>query len=134
MRRTLSLFVLAGCIGLSGVVLAQEAEAELQATSAPSTSLEGLDEYVADVMQKWKVPGLAIAVVKDGEVIVLKGYGYRDLDKKLPVTSKTLFAIASVTKSFTVTTLRLLADEGKLAWDKPGRAYLPSFPLYHAVA
>lgn len=102
--------------------------------SPNSLSLKGLDEFIAAVMQDWKVPGLAIAIVKDGEVIHSKGYGFRDVKKKLPVTPKTLFAIGSITKSFTVTVLGMLADEGKLDWDKPVWEYLPSFRLYDPVA
>jgi CubicO group peptidase (beta-lactamase class C family) len=80
------------------------------------------------------VPGLAVAVVKDGEVILLKGYGHRDVEKQLPVTPQTLFAIGSITKSFTVLGLATLVDEGKLEWDKPVREYLPEFRLYDQTA
>ncbi|MFQ5817621.1 MAG: serine hydrolase [Terriglobia bacterium] len=102
--------------------------------SAAQTSLEGLDEFIVAVMKEWKVPGLAIAIVKDGEVIHAQGYGLRDVERQLPVTPQTLFAIGSITKSFTVTVLGMLADDGKLDWDKPVRTYLPDFRLYDAVA
>ncbi len=62
-----------------------------------------IDAFIAAVMKEWQVPGLAIAVIKDGQVVLSKGYGYRDVDQKLPVTPRTLFAIGSITKSFTVT-------------------------------
>jgi CubicO group peptidase (beta-lactamase class C family) len=81
-------------------------------------------------MKDWKVPGLAIAVVQDDKVTLLKGYGYRDLEQQTPVTPNTLFAIGSITKSFTVTTLGMEMDEGKLDWDKPVRDYLPTFKMY----
>jgi CubicO group peptidase (beta-lactamase class C family) len=93
-------------------------------------ALDGLDEFVAQVLKDWKVPGLAIAIVQDGKVTLLKGYGYRDLEKKLPVTPSTLFAIGSITKSFTVTTLGMEMDEGKVDWDKPVRDYLPTFKMF----
>ncbi|MGH9787485.1 MAG: serine hydrolase, partial [Candidatus Acidiferrales bacterium] len=96
--------------------------------------LEGFDAWVEQEMKKWMVPGLAVAVVKDGEVILLKGYGYRDVEKQLPVTPQTLFAIGSITKSFTVLDLATLVDEGKLEWDKPVREYLPEFRLYDQFA
>ncbi len=66
-------------------------------------------------------------IVQDGKVILSKGYGLRDVKKNLPVTEKTLFAIGSATKSFTVTSLGVLVDQGKLDWDKPVRDYLPDF-------
>jgi CubicO group peptidase (beta-lactamase class C family) len=96
--------------------------------------LNGLDVFIAEVMAEWKVPGLAIAIVEDGAVVLSKGYGYRDVDEELPVTSRTLFAIGSITKSFTVTALGMLADEGRLEWDEPVRTYMPDFELYDDVA
>ena len=100
------------------------------ATPAAKPSLEGLDEFVTQAMKDWKVPGLAIAIVQGDKVILLRGYGYRDPEKQLPVTPNTLFAIGSITKSFTVTTLGMEMDEGKLDWDKPVRDFLPTFKLY----
>ncbi len=101
--------------------------------SAKST-INGIDEFIVSVMDEWEVPGLAIAVVRDGEVILSKGYGYRNREDQLPVTPRTLFAIGSITKSFTVTTLGVLVDEGKLDWDEPVRSYLPDFQLVDEVA
>ena len=103
-------------------------------TAAPQKGIQGIDEFIDSVMKEWKVPGLAIAAVKDGEVVLSKGYGYRDVDKKLPVTPRTLFAIGSNTKSFTVAVMGMLNDEGKLDWDKPVREYLRDFRLYDEVA
>lgn len=85
-------------------------------------------------MKQWKVPGVAIAVVQDGKVIYAKGYGYRDLEQKLPVTTATLFPIGSITKSFTALTFAILKDEGKVDWDKPVRSYLPEFQMNDPVA
>jgi len=102
------------------------------AENSPATAnlkLVDFDAYVARVMQDWKVPGAAIAIVKDGKVVFSKGYGLRDVKNNLPVTEQTLFPIASITKSFTVATLGTLASEGKLDWDKPVREYLPDFRL-----
>jgi CubicO group peptidase (beta-lactamase class C family) len=100
------------------------------ATPGAKPSLDGLDDFINQAMKDWKVPGLAIAVVRDDKVILLKGYGYRDLEKKSPVTPNTLFAIGSITKSFTVTMLGMEMDEGKVDWDKPVRDYLPTFKMY----
>lgn len=104
------------------------------AADAPAHAFDGWDSFVEQAMKDWKVPGLAMAVVRDGKVIQMKGYGFRDLEKKLPVTPRTLFAIGSITKSFTVTGLGMLVDEGKLQWDEPIRTYLPDFRLNDPVA
>src|SRR4051794_39367719 len=66
-------------------------------------TLDGLDTFVESTMAEWKVPGLALAIVKEGKVVRIQGYGLRDVEKKLPVTPETLFPIASISKSFTVT-------------------------------
>jgi CubicO group peptidase (beta-lactamase class C family) len=76
---------------------------------------------------------MAVAVVAKGKVIHLKGYGLRDVDAKLPVTPETKFAIASISKSFTVTTLAVLAKQGRIEWDRQVRDYLPDFRMYDPV-
>jgi CubicO group peptidase (beta-lactamase class C family) len=109
-------------------------QAAQHSTPPDSTpALADFDAYVQRVMQEWKVPGAAIAIVKDGKVILSKGYGLRDVKDNLPATPQTLFPIASITKSFTVATLATLSSEGKLDWDKPVRDYLPDFRLYDDV-
>ena len=75
------------------------------------------------------MPGLSVAVVKDGKVLLAKGYGVRKLGAPEPVDSRTLFGIASNTKAFTATALAMLVEEGKLAWDAPVVNYLPWFQL-----
>ena len=101
---------------------------------ADQPELKGFDAFVTAVMEEWKVPGLAISIVRDGQVIFARGFGYRDLAGKLPVTPHTVFGIGSCSKAFTATTLGILVDEGKLEWDKPVREYLPSFKLSDEVA
>lgn len=91
--------------------------------------LEGFEKFVTKTMEEWKVPGLGISIVKDGKVIISKGFGFRDVKKGLKVTPRTLFAIGSCSKAFTAVTMGILVDEGKLDWDKPVREYLPSFKL-----
>ncbi len=102
--------------------------------SALPAALDGFDDFVRAIMKDWKVPGLALAIVVDREVVLCKGYGYRDTERKLDVTPHTLFPIASSTKAFTTMSLALLADEGKLDWDIPVREYLPAFRLFDPVA
>lgn len=95
-----------------------------------SAKLNGFDDFVATALKDWNVPGVAVAVVQDGQVILSKGYGWRDTAKQIPVTPQTLFAIGSATKSFTVTSLGVLVDRGKLDWDQPVRGYLPNFRMF----
>ncbi|PYT93627.1 MAG: hypothetical protein DMG36_08820 [Acidobacteria bacterium] len=104
------------------------------AAATPAAKLQGLDDVADQAMKQWKVPGVAIAVVQDGKVIYAKGYGYRDLEQKLPVTAATLFPIGSITKSFTALTFAILKNEGKVDWDKPVRSYLPEFQMNDPVA
>lgn len=89
-----------------------------------------LDSWVARAMQAFEVPGIAVAIVKDGKVVVAKGYGVRKLGEPQPVDEHTLFGIASNTKAFTAAALAMLVDEGKIAWDDPVQKHLPSFQLY----
>jgi CubicO group peptidase (beta-lactamase class C family) len=96
--------------------------------------LQGLDALADQAMKEWKIPGLAIAVVQDGKVVYAKGYGYRDLESKLPVTTGTQFPIGSITKSFTALAFAVLKDEGKVDWDRPIREYLPEFQMDDPVA
>lgn len=99
-----------------------------------TTQLQGFDDFINATIQEWQLPGLAIAIVKDGEVIFSQGFGKRDVAQNLDVTPNTLFPIASCTKAFTATALGLLVDEGKLEWDIPVRTYLPAFKLHDPVA
>src|SRR5881397_3499748 len=85
-----------------------------------------LDAYVATVLRDWDLPGAAVAVVKDGQVIVAKGYGVRELGRPDLVDANTIFDVASLTKSFTAAAIASLVDEKKLAWDAPVRSYLPT--------
>ena len=85
----------------------------------------GFDGYVKRVMQTFTVPGLAVAIVKDGKVVLARGYGVRRMGAATPVDSLTRFGIASNTKLFTATAIALLVEEGKLGWDAPVSTYLP---------
>jgi CubicO group peptidase (beta-lactamase class C family) len=93
-----------------------------------------LERLIAEAMDEWKVPGLAVAVVQNGEVALVRVYGLRDVEAGLKVTTDTQFQIASITKSFTATGLALLVDEGRMDWTKPVREYIPEFRLHDAVA
>ena len=90
---------------------------------------DAIDTYVQEAMESWQCPGVALAIVQGGEVLHAAGYGVRDTESGAPVTPDTLFAIASITKSFTSMGVALLVDEGLVEWDKPVRTYLPEFKL-----
>lgn len=100
------------------------------ATAQPPQLPPALDAYVAQVMKSFEVPGLSLAVVKDGKVLLAKGYGVRKMGDPAPVDARTQFGIASNTKVFTATALALLVEEGKLAWEAPVIRYLPGFAMY----
>ena len=85
-----------------------------------------IDRYMDSLIKEWNIPGLALGIVYKDQLIYAKGYGYRDLQNKLPVQATTIFPIASNTKLFTATAACMLADEGKLSLDNPVRMYMPS--------
>ncbi len=87
--------------------------------------LKGLDTFALRVLKDWHAAGVTIAVVEKGKVVYTGGFGYRDIDKKLPVTENTQFAIGSCTKAFTASMLGMLRKDGKVDLDKPVRNYLP---------
>jgi CubicO group peptidase (beta-lactamase class C family) len=97
------------------------------ARSAPPSDL---DSYVAHSMRTFGVPGISIAIVKDGKVVLQKGYGVRKVGDPAPVDANTLFAIGSTTKAFTVAALATLVDAGKLSWDDPVYERLKGFEMY----
>jgi CubicO group peptidase (beta-lactamase class C family) len=104
---------------------------------APATTAQTpaqIDRLAAATLQQWKLPGLAVAVVKDDKVILAKGYGVRELGGSAPVTDETLFQIASTSKAFTSAGLAMLVDEKKLSWDDPVRQYVDYFHLDDACA
>ena len=90
-----------------------------------------IDTLVERAMKAFDVPGIAVAVIKDGKVIHSKGYGVRSLNTKEKVDENTLFGIASNSKAFTAAALGILIDEGKLKWDDKVRDYIPEFKLYN---
>jgi CubicO group peptidase (beta-lactamase class C family) len=93
-----------------------------------------LERLIADVMEEWKVPGLAVAVVQNGEVAFVARCGFRDVEAGLKVTTDTQFQLMSVSKSFTATGLAVLVDERRMDWKKPVRDYIPEFRLHDAIA
>ena len=80
-------------------------------------ALSGFDAIVEKGLEGLNVPGVAVAVVVEDEVVLAKGYGFKDVENKAPMTPDTLLAIGSASKAFTVFALGTLVDEGKLDWD-----------------
>jgi CubicO group peptidase (beta-lactamase class C family) len=100
------------------------------AQAKPAAPPPGFDAFVASVLKQFKVPGVAVAIVKDDQVVLAKGYGVKRLGSPALVDGKTRFGIASNTKAFTAMALGLLVEEGKIEWDAPVVRYLPAFQLW----
>jgi len=97
---------------------------------SPAFITDSLDSYITRGMKDWSIPGLAIAIVKDGKVVLMKGYGVKEVGKPGAVDENTLFIIASNTKLFTGTSLAKLDYERKISLDDKVTKYLPWFKLY----
>ena len=96
-------------------------------TSAQQPDLNALDAYIADAVVKFDQPGLAVGIVKDGQLVWSKGYGKLDLAKSEPVTPNSIFFVASISKAFTACAVGLLVDDGKLKWNDPVVKHMPWF-------
>ncbi len=125
-QRLLSLFI---CLAVALTSLAQEQIAAPETSSAIRETIQQYDSYVETARQQWQVPGLAIAIVKDDQVLLSKGFGNRRVGAVESVDQHTLFAIASNSKAFTSAALAILVDEGKLKWDDRVTQHLPWFRL-----
>jgi CubicO group peptidase (beta-lactamase class C family) len=108
----------------------------ISAIAQPAFVKDSLDGFIEREMQRWQIPGLAIAIVKDGKVVMAKGYGVKAFDKTEKVNEFTLFQIASNSKAFTGTAIAQLHEEKKLHLDSLASKYLPYFKLYdsHSTA
>lgn len=96
--------------------------------------LQAYEPEIERMLKENRVPGVAIGVIVDGHLIYAKGFGYRDMGKKLPVTKDTVFAIGSCTKAFTSFTMGTLVDEGLIHWDSPVIDALAEFRLWDQYA
>jgi CubicO group peptidase (beta-lactamase class C family) len=97
------------------------------AAAGEAFSPESLDARIQSLHAAFDAPGVAVAIVRDGRVILTRGYGVRDLRSPEPVDERTRFYLGSVSKSFTVLAIGLLADQGKLRVDDPVTRHLPGF-------
>ena len=139
LRLVIAAVVLILALGGPGPGAIGQAETPKPAPRSPSPSPapapapvlpRNFDAVVARAMTTFEVPGMAVAVVNDGAVVLAKGYGVRKLGEPAPVDAKTLFGIASNTKAFTATALGLLVEEGKIDWDGQVTRYLPWFQMW----
>jgi len=123
---------------IQGIVIAQPT-LSTKASNAPLQNgyifvKDSLDQYIERGMKQWQVPGLAIAIVKDGKVLLSKGYGVREFGKEDKVDENTLFIIASNSKLFTGTSIAMLDYEKKLSLNDKVTKYIPWFRLYDSNA
>lgn len=96
--------------------------------------LADIPAFAEKQLEFWKAPGASVAIVRGDELIVATGYGFKDLKEKEPMTGLTVQPIASISKSMTVASMAVMVREGKLAWDKPVRDFMPEFRLYDEYA
>lgn len=96
--------------------------------------LNNLNDVINSAMHRMNVPGAQVAIVKDGEVIYTKAFGYADVEKKVQMTTEHMLPIGSASKSFTAAAAVMLADEEKWNLDEPLKTYMPEFELYDTTA
>lgn len=103
--------------------------ASFSISSATDLSEAQLDQYVNEAMAEFNIPGIAVGIIKEGEIAHLKGYGVREIGKSAPIDGDTMYAIASNSKAFTAAALAILVDEGVLHWDDKVIDFLPNFRM-----
>ena len=111
---------------MSWLAVLMAASATAQAQSDP---LSGFDEYVTRALAQWRVPGVAVAVVRGDSVVLVRGYGVKEAGRPEPVTARTMFEIGSTSKAFSAALIAMLVDEGRLDWDDRVADRLPGFAL-----
>ena len=133
MRSIFYLATLASAAAFSPAALAQ-APASASTAAGNAFVRDSLSSYVQRGLKLWNIPGLAVVVVKDGQVVASQGFGVRATGQPEPVDANTLFLIASNSKLFTGTAISQLVEEKKLKLDDPVRQYLPDFRLYDSTS
>lgn len=103
----------------------------ISCNSFAQISEKQVDDLVENTLKSFNVPGISVAIVKDGKVVLAKGYGVKSILTKEKVDANTLFGIASNSKAFTTAALAMLVDEKKLKWDDKVTQYLPDFKMYN---
>lgn len=116
-------FIFAFCLLVSELIVAQ----------TPAFIKDSIDSYINKGLKDWDLPGLSVVIVKDGKVVLMKGYGVKDIQTQSPVDENTLFMIASNTKLFTGTAMALLDTRGKISLDDKITKYFPDYRLYDTI-
>ena len=121
------------CVLALGGLPALCVRAPHEAPKSPSVDarLVGLDAAMEKILKDWNAPGVAVGLVVKDRLVFAKGYGYRDVARKLPMTPKTLVQVASNSKLFTAVGAGMLVEEGKLEWDKPVRTFVPTIQFFN---
>jgi len=105
------------------------ANTRLLSQDVPGFIKDSLDIYVERALTDWKIPGIAVCVVKDGQIVIMKGYGVKEIESNNKVDENTLFMIGSNTKAFTATALAMLDAGNKMSLDDKVQKWLPDFKL-----
>src|SRR5437867_8143017 len=133
-RRTAMPLLTSLIITLTLIVPALTQSIRGQGQSAPTIDvtqkLAGFDAFMEKTLKDWNAPGIGVGIVIGDKLVFAKGYGYRDYEKKLPITANTLYPIASNTKLFTAVAAGFLVEEGKLTWDRPIRESVPTIEFH----
>ncbi len=106
-----------------------EMELKKDATKTSAVDAKSIDALAEKLLADWKAPGLALAVVQNGKIVHAAGYGFKDVERKEPMTADTLLAIGSCTKAFTTAMIASLVEQGILDWDRPVHQYWPEFRI-----
>lgn len=122
MRRTFR------CLSLSGLIVLAGSTAFAQSGKLPDETRTQLETVVSKFMSANVVPGISIAVVKDGKFVWSKGFGMADLENSVPAMPNTLYRLGSVSKTLTATAAMELWQNGKIDLDAPVQKYCPAFP------
>lgn len=95
--------------------------------AAQSSPVREFDEQIEAILSHWSAPGAVITIVKDGQILLVRGYGSTKVEGGIPITATTLTSVASVTKTFNATALGMLVDDGAITWDDPVKQAIPEF-------
>src|SRR6266404_4176751 len=121
-------------LGINSISTSIRAQDRSAPTSIDVTQrLQGFDAFMEKTLHDWNAPGIGVGIVVNDKLVFAKGYGFRDYEKKLPITANTLFPIASNTKLFTAVAAGFLVEEGKLTWDNPIRDSVPTIQFYDSA-
>lgn len=130
MKNLYSRYVIAALLALSFFAAGIPVQAIAKSTDEDlQKALSVIEERAEARRKELGIPGMALAIIKDGKIVYLKGLGYKDFENKLPVTENTQFAIGSSTKAFTGLTVLMTADENKISLDDSPKKYLPYFKI-----